>query len=143
MPFRHDIYLRSEDVDVILSVSITFRLSALSARHPSGGSVLERGRVSITFRLSALSALVQCVNYDRPWWGDSLNYLSAQCPFGTTVKVTWLSRHPMCVSITFRLSALSAPWISAEPEGSKISLNYLSAQCPFGTKERHGNRGTA
>ena len=39
----------------------------------------------------------------------SLNYLSAQCPFGT------LSRYP--------LDAL----------GLIGRLNYLSAQCPFGT----------
>ena len=68
-------------------VSITFRLSALSAQDselrcdPS-----EAVQVSITFRLSALSALTGAVESLAVGNIDGLNYLSAQCPFGTRNK---------------------------------------------------------
>ena len=118
------------------------------------------GFVSITFRLSALSAL----SWVRGWpprteFQLGLNYLSAQCPFGTDEE-RHPDRRPVLVSITFRLSALSAQdgfklgtWLattyvsitfrlsalSAHGPGSPGPgrpvgrLNYLSAQCPFGT----------
>ena len=62
-------------------VSITFRLSALSAQRLRGGQALYRR--------------------------DRLNYLSAQCPFGTRLQGQ-LQTGYVAVSITFRLSALSA-----------------------------------
>ena len=40
-----------------------------------------------------------------------LNYLSAQCPFGTHDECRGVRKDPH-VSITFRLSALSAHWRS-------------------------------
>ena len=43
-----------------------------------------------------------------PYAGRRLNYLSAQCPFGTTLEEALEAADPKC-------------------------LNYLSAQCPFGT----------
>ena len=142
------------------SVSITFRLSALSAHVPRHVVTKSGGFVSITFRLSALSAL----SWVRGWpprteFQLGLNYLSAQCPFGTDEE-RHPDRRPVLVSITFRLSALSAQdgfklgtWLattyvsitfrlsalSAHGPGSPGPgrpvgrLNYLSAQCPFGT----------
>ena len=115
--------------------------------------------VSITFRLSALSAQVGiackskncriCLNYlsaQCPFGtvvrGASalarrrrLNYLSAQCPFGTFTMTFPVVGIAIEVSITFRLSALSAPdaSVSGPAKSPSICLNYLSAQCPFGT----------
>ena len=66
-----------------------------------------------------------------------LNYLSAQCPFGTGHHVR-SNCSPVGVSITFRLSALSAlDQVDAAVHGRGESLNYLSAQCPFGTSRAH------
>ena len=64
----------------------------------------------------------------------SLNYLSAQCPFGTDVPRHVVAKSGGFVSITFRLSALSAP-AARRRKGRWLRrrLNYLSAQCPFGT----------
>ena len=66
-------------------VSITFRLSALSALVVPFNGVTRQEGVSITFRLSALSAHeMETTGLDgRVVVG--LNYLSAQCPFGTRV----------------------------------------------------------
>ena len=90
-------------------VSITFRLSALSAL------IINKYRkehaammVSITFRLSALSALYRRDPTAEELEDKSLNYLSAQCPFGTDAPAVGKDREPDRVSITFRLSALSA-----------------------------------
>ena len=128
-------------------------------RHPCSGVRTARpGRVSITFRLSALSA--QALRATVAQAGNSrLNYLSAQCPFGTR-RTSREDQDIGRVSITFRLSALSAliPFArileingieSQLPFGSvpfrhlatqrptstprPLCLNYLSAQCPFGT----------
>ena len=64
---------------------------------------------------------------------SGLNYLSAQCPFGTRF-VQAARRHAEEVSITFRLSALSAPIADDVKDlARRARLNYLSAQCPFGT----------
>ena len=89
-------------------VSITFRLSALSARcYPSGGRLCE-GSVSITFRLSALSAQDLPIYVKKADRKVGLNYLSAQCPFGTEEMRPEIQATGESVSITFRLSALSA-----------------------------------
>ena len=108
VPFRHFVY----GYDVAESrwlVSITFRLSALSARWE--GVILtvrDRPDVSITFRLSALSARTSTVRTMPPCW-RRLNYLSAQCPFGTWGEGPAVRAFgSLKVSITFRLSALSA-----------------------------------
>ena len=104
--------------------------------------------VSITFRLSALSAHTLKVKVrDRP---DRLNYLSAQCPFGTVIrKMDFEDRHPIIAS---QLPFGSVPfrhlcnWVRDFKGTGWDSLNYLSAQCPFGTRARlHGlrSRGTS
>ena len=62
-----------------------------------------------------------------------LNYLSAQCPFGTIISEDVNRLNRVSVSITFRLSALSAPVSARRRKYFVASLNYLSAQCPFGT----------
>ena len=132
VPFRHT---RTDGrVRMIgVRVSITFRLSALSAHKDLPIYVKKADRVSITFRLSALSARgVSILVRDRP--DPSLNYLSAQCPFGT--------RRPWCPSSTVvRSSQLpfgSVPFRheimpTAFSDNTREGLNYLSAQCPFGT----------
>ena len=80
VPFRH-VGARQVCASAVRAVSITFRLSALSAPHAHGGWDGTLFQVSITFRLSALSAR------DARW-----------TPVPALVRV----------SITFRLSALSA-----------------------------------
>ena len=155
VPFRHNLaaYLRRLRAGF---VSITFRLSALSARHRRRRNPRGVVEVSITFRLSALSARDgHRDNVKAPV--PRLNYLSAQCPFGTLEEAleeagrgAYQSQLPfgsvpfrhiirrkpigeisLTVSITFRLSALSALidvpfFVSAEV--IKVSITFrLSA----------------
>ena len=113
---------------------------------------------SVPFRHAALSASVILRIVTR-----CLNYLSAQCPFGTRGGGNSASRRHARVSITFRLSALSAlartsssrvmvtllmsqlpfgsvPFRHLADKANEVDakgLNYLSAQCPFGTVGHH------
>ena len=89
--------------------------------------------VSITFRLSALSAReVRCMANTVKFYESQLPFGSV--PFRHTIKIKVRDR-PDPVSITFRLSALSA--LERLRGGQALDrgtrLNYLSAQCPFGT----------
>ena len=64
----------------------------------------------------------------------SLNYLSAQCPFGTAASTS----HHAAMLVASQLPFGSVPFRhSRAPPAlstrSSSSLNYLSAQCPFGT----------
>ena len=157
VPFRHIVSNRRKWQQT--NVSITFRLSALSALLQGESPFRGQWDVSITFRLSALSARKVTITLEDDVRA-SLNYLSAQCPFGTNQRREWVKAHmdesqlpfgsvpfrhgdvhrsdettPVPrVSITFRLSALSAHSTDASQRRSGFpGLNYLSAQCPFGT----------
>ena len=143
-----------------IAVSITFRLSALSARAAVSTGSFRATSVSITFRLSALSA--HAAMLVAAYTGSS----TSQLPFGSvpfrhvdTAALGSLGEHMSqlpfgsvpfrhhrhhadlqvrdgAVSITFRLSALSALFGYCLSEADiSARLNYLSAQCPFGTSQ--------
>ena len=125
VPFRHERNQPMKNLEHV--VSITFRLSALSARGTPLSRRSWRLRVSITFRLSALSALGQW-----EWAGEEIS--PSQLPFGSVpfrhfsapARVALISSW---VSITFRLSALSAHEIAV---ADTIRVSQES-QLPFGS----------
>ena len=189
VPFRHGGRLRLRGVPC--PVSITFRLSALSAHDGpfkavfKGGfkSQLPFGSVPFRHRSSSLAKSTARGGVSQLPFGSvpfrhrlrrpanthgteltGLNYLSAQCPFGTRRGPRSAAVPPYRGPITFRLRALSArvarrsrrsvgkssqlpfgsvPFRHRCPCVPKIPLprrclNYLSAQCPFGTGSTRG-----
>ena len=115
-------------------VSITFRLSALSA--PKIASKWEKLSEFVSqLPFGSVPFRHQGRIQDRYVAGHhGLNYLSAQCPFGTSATRSRSTSRPGTVSITFRLSALSARVLELNGiDRLSCGLNYLSAQCPFGT----------
>ena len=151
MPFRHTATFRPIKSEEGV-VSITFRLSALSAHRvswsyddgPFKASQLPFGSVPFRHDTEGRSIVVPIYKSQLPFGSvpfrhvksrpsrgltvpRGLNYLSAQCPFGTD-EITLDDVLPEGVSITFRLSALSA---QMEFIGN---VNVLStSQLPFGS----------